>query len=138
MRSRFLLILLLGALGAAGCNHPQTLRFEEEMAVMPALRAEADLRYHKGSGWNMPAAPGTKEAEDRENWRGILGGGILFRFHGDISYREVKDSDEVRPAETAAVNNTTFGPGTVDGVFRVNRENVGVQFGFFTDRHHFG
>ncbi|MHC4598470.1 MAG: hypothetical protein ACYS47_05650, partial [Planctomycetota bacterium] len=105
-------------LAVVGCAHPQTLRFEENSAIVVATKATMDIRYHKGSGWSLPEGPGTKQAEDKENWRNIVGGGILFRFHGDLSYREVEESDDVRPGEWATVNDATFvGPETVKGKF---------------------
>ena len=134
------MVLLLLVLGVVGCvNPPQTLRFTENSAIIPATRATLDIRYHKGSGWSLPEAPGTKEAEDRENWNNIIGGGILFRFHGDLSYREIDESDDVRIGEWAAVGDGQFnGPDTVKGVFRVSREMIGAQFGFFFDRYMIG
>jgi hypothetical protein len=129
-----LLVLML----AAGCSHPQTLRFEEDMAIMVGTRAQTEFRYHKRTGWNMPEAPGTPEAEARELATGDVGGGILFRFIGDLSFRHIEDDDEVRTGEWAAVDDTVFSAGTVTGTFDVTRQNLHLLFGFFTDRFLFG
>jgi hypothetical protein len=137
MRVPILIALVMLSLAAVGCVNPaQTLRFTEDSAFIAATRATLDLRYHKRSGWSLPEAPGTKEAEDRENWNNIIGGGILFRFHGGLSYREIEASDDVRAGEWAGVGDGTFtGPETVKGMFRVSREKIGAQFGWFTDRY---
>ena len=129
-------LLAVGAL--AGCDYAQTLRFSESQALMPALRVETDFRYNAGGGgWSLPAAPGTPEAEIREAGEPTDGGGIAFRLYGDWSHRQVRDSDMVRAGETAVVDDVVFGPGTVEGAFKINREDLGFKFLFFTRRYIF-
>jgi hypothetical protein len=129
---------LLVAVGAiAGCDHSQTLRFDEGQALMPALRVETDFRYNAGSGWSLPTAPGTPEAEIRDEGAPDDGGGIAFRLYGDWSHRQVRDIDEVRSGETAVVDQVAFGPGFVEGAFKINREDLGFKFLFFTRRYYF-
>lgn len=133
-------ILAIGLLAlAAGCYTPQTLEFKEDSAILAGFRVEGDLRYHKVTGWDFPAPPGTREAEDRENWAHQVGGGILFRFHGNLSSRNIQEDDEVRSGEIAIVDDTSFtGPVTVSADIDVLRQDFGCKFGFFTDRHLFG
>lgn len=137
MNERHALFIAVIAL-AAGCTHPQTLRFEEKNAIIGEARGQVDFRYHFQSGWDAPKPPGTLEAEDREFSTHAIGGGLQLRLHGNYSYRQVKDDDEVRVGEIAAVDGVTFTPGIVDANVRISREAFGLQFGLFTDRFLFG
>jgi hypothetical protein len=155
-----LILGLLAACALAGCDYAQTLRFSESQAMTPSMRVETDFRYHGGWGWSLPAAPGTVEAEAREGIGGEVGGvgnappaeaearerieapvggGFAFRLYGDWSHRQVRDTDEVRLGETAQVDDVVFGPGPMDveGAFKINREDLGFKFLFFTRRYYF-
>ncbi|GEM_PF-2890384 len=123
----------------AGCTHHQTLRYKEESAVIPAARVNADFRYHFGQGWDLPAAPGTQEAEDREFFVRTPGGGFLMRLQAEYTFRAVTDTDEVRSGETAGVDGVVFtGPEDVKADLRIGRERIGVDLGFFSDKYFFG
>jgi hypothetical protein len=138
MRTIVLLFALAACFAAVGCKG-QPLEFKETGAVVPALRASLDIRYHKGTGWDHPAPPGTQRAEDRENGVATVGGGILFRFFGDFSFRSITDEDDVDPSNFARVDNVDFpGGSTISGNFDISRETFGWAFGFFTNGFTFG
>jgi len=138
MRNLVLLGALLAIATAVGCQ-AQPLEFKESGTVVPALRASLDIRYHKVTGWDHPVPPGTLEAQERETGAKAVGGGILFRFFGDYSYRKITDSDDVDPTNFARVDDVTFPAGsTVSGDFDISREHLGWAFGFFTDGFTFG
>ncbi|MCU0722058.1 MAG: hypothetical protein MUC63_00310 [Planctomycetes bacterium] len=139
MKNSAMFGLLLAAAALAGCDYAQTLRFSESQALMPSFRLETDFRYHGGWGWSLPAAPGTPDAEMRDGKGPPDGGGFGFRLYGDWSHRQVRDQDTVRSGETAVVDDVVFSPGPMDveGAFKINREDLGFKFMFFTRRYYF-
>jgi hypothetical protein len=137
MRYRLLFALLAVATVTAGCatSNPQTLRFKDFRSVCGHARLSTDIRYHFGEGWSLPKAPGTVQAYERENFFDYVRSGLQFRIFGEAHYREADDGDIVRAGEWAAVDDATFGPGPVEGVFRFTRERLGFNFGLFIGRN---
>lgn len=141
MRYRlFLLGFLCLALFAVGCTYPQTLRFSENNALIPTLRAKADFRYHFGYGWETPQLVGTPEAELKEGAdenQVDKGAGLSLSLRGEFSGRQISDTDTVRTGEVAIVNGTTFNPGTVDADLILTREDFGFRFNLFSRNFYF-